>query len=200
MGDLEKGLKVSLRQIHGPWDNGWVLDKHTLHSVYIGEDEYGHPRYNTTRTEVGEATFQLKYRDDWAQAKPLAQAIAYHVYPKLSNVGFILPMPASTPRTRQPVTEVTNELGALVKVPVFDNILLKAATGTSLKNLNSKEEKVAAIGDSLSVNDAITNQGKWNVLVVDDLFHTGASMEAACQVLRTYPKVGKIYVAALTWR
>jgi predicted amidophosphoribosyltransferase len=177
-----------------------VLDKHTLHSIYLGDDEYGHARYDTTRTEVGEATFQLKYRNDLAQTKPLAKAIADHIYSKFSQVGFILPMPASNQRTRQPVTEVANELGALVKVPVFSNILLKATNGTSLKNLNTKEEKVEAIGDSFSVNDAITNNGKWNVLVVDDLFHTGASMEAACKVLRTYPKVGNIYVAALTWR
>lgn len=200
MSEQGDGLKVSLRQIRGPWDNGWVLDKHTLQSVYLGEDAYGHARYDTTRTEVGEATFQLKYRNDWAQTKPLAQAIANHIYPKFSQVGFILPMPASNQRARQPVTEVANELGALVKVPVFNNILLKAANGTSLKNLNTKEEKVEAIGDSFSVNDAITNDGKWNVLIVDDLFHTGASMEAACKVLRTYPKVGSIYVAALTWK
>jgi predicted amidophosphoribosyltransferase len=57
-----------------------------------------------------------------------------------------------------------------------------------------------AIGNGFSVNDEITNVGKWNVLLVDDLFHTGASMEAACNALRAYPKVGKIYVAALTWR
>jgi len=200
LGEQGKGLQVSLRQIRGPWNDGWVLAKHSLHSVYVGDDAYGHPRYDTTRSEVGEATFQLKYRNDWAQAKPLAQTIADHIYPRFSQVGFILPMPASTPRARQPVTEVANELGALVKVPVFDNILLKAANGTSLKNLNTKEEKIAAIGNTFSVNDVITNNGKWNVLVVDDLFHTGASMEAACQVLRTYPKVGNIYVAALTWR
>ena len=193
-------LKVSLRQISGPWDNGWVLDKHTLHSSYLGNDQYGHARYDTTRTEVGEATFQLKYRSDWAQSRPLAQAIADYIYPKLDQVGFILPMPASTPRTRQPVTEVANELGALTKVPVFGNILLKTANGTSLKNLSTKAEKVKAIGNSFSVHQAITNDGQWNVLVVDDLFHTGASMEAACQVLRAYPKVGKIYVAALTWK
>jgi predicted amidophosphoribosyltransferase len=193
-------LKVSLRQIQGPWDKGWALDKHSLHSIYLGDDECGHARYDTTRTEVGEATFQLKYRNDWAQAKPLAKAIADHIYPKFAQVGFILPMPASVQRTRQPVTEVANELGALVTVPVFSNILLKTAIGTSLKNLNTKEEKVEAIGNSFSVNDAITNNGKWNVLVVDDLFHTGASMEAACNVLRTYSKVRNIYVAALTWR
>jgi predicted amidophosphoribosyltransferase len=200
LGEQGKGLSVSLRQIRGPWDAGWVLDKHSLHSVFLGEDEFGHPRYDTTRTEVGEATFLLKYRHDWGQAKPLAQAIADNIYPRFPQVGFILPMPASTQRARQPVTEVANELGALVKIPVFDNILLKAQNGTSLKNLHTKEEKVAAIGDSFSVSDAIATKGRWNVLVIDDLFHTGASMEAACHVLRTYPKVGNIYVAALTWR
>jgi predicted amidophosphoribosyltransferase len=193
-------LKVALKEIRGPWDAGWVLDKHSVGSVCTGHNAYGHPVFETTRTEVGEATYHLKYRHDWAQAKPLAQAIADHIYPKLANVGFIVPMPASTQRSRQPVTEVANELGALVQVPVFDNVLLKAANGKSLKDLNTKDEKIEAIGDSLSVNDAITNEGQWNVLVVDNLFHTGASMEAACKVLRTYPKVRNIYVAALTWR
>jgi predicted amidophosphoribosyltransferase len=193
-------LKASLRQIRGPWDDGWVLDKHTLQSVYLGDDEHGHARFDTTRTEVGEATYQLKYRSDWAQVKPLAQAIAEHICPKLANVGFIVPMPASNPRHRQPVTEVANELGALVKVPVFDSLLVKAANGKSLKDLHTKDEKIEAIGDSFSVNDGIQGNGPWNVLVVDDLFHTGASMEAACKVLRAYPKVRKVYVAALTWR
>jgi hypoxanthine phosphoribosyltransferase len=49
-------------------------------------------------------------------------------------------------------------------------------------------------------NGEITTDGRWNVLVVDDLFDSGASMDAACAVLRKYPKVGKIYVAALTWK
>lgn len=193
-------MKVSLRQIEGPWDDGWVLDKHSLHSVYIGDDEFGHARYDTTRTEVGEATFQLKYRSDWTQAKPLAQAIAEHAYPKLGKVDFIVPMPASRQRPRQPVTEVAMELGRLVDVPVFDNLLLKAANGKSLKDLRTKAEKIEAIGDGFSVNDEIEGNGPWNVLVVDDLFDTGASMEAACTLLRAYPKVRRIYVVALTWR
>lgn len=190
-------MKVSLRQIRGLWDEGWVLDKHSVSSVYRGPGPHD---FDTIRTEVGEATFQLKYRQVWAQAKPLAQAIADNIYPKLSQVGLIVPMPASSQRARQPVTEVANELGAIVKIPVFSNVLIKAKDGKSLKDLSSKDEKIDAIGDSFSVNDGISNIGKWNILVVDDLFHTGASMETACKVLRTYPKIGRIYVAALTWR
>lgn len=193
-------MKVSLRQIDGPWDIGWVLDKHSVQSVYTGENEYGHAQFDTIRTEVGEATFQLKYRSDWSQAKPLAQAFAEHVFPVLSEVGFIVPMPASTPRPCQPVTEVAKELGQLVKVPVFENLLVKGANGKPLKDIRNKAEKVEAIGNSFSVADGIEGCGPWNVLVIDDLFETGASMEAACKVLRAYPKVRKIYVAALTWR
>lgn len=193
-------MKVSLRQIAGPWDDGWVLDKHSLHSVCVGHDEFGHARYETTRSEVGEATFQLKYRSDWTQVQPLAQAMAEHAYPKLGKVGFIVPMPASRKRPRQPVTELAIELGRLVGVPVFSNLLLKAANGKSLKDIGTKAEKIEAIGDSFSVHDEIEGSGPWDVLVVDDLFDTGASMEAACTVLRGYPKVRKIYVAALTWR
>lgn len=193
-------MKVSLKQIHGPWEQGWVLDKHMQHSTFLGYDAYGHAQYDSVRTEVGEGTYQLKYQKDWAQVEPLAQAIAKNIYPKLSNVGFILPMPASKIRPRQPVGAVADALGKIVGKPVFHDLLRKAPNGKSLKDLHTKEEKVEAIGDSISVVDCIKGDGPWNVLVVDDLFDTGASMEAACKVLRAYPKVAAIYVAALTWK
>ena len=193
-------MKIWLRYIRGPWDSGWVLNKHSINSVFLGYDEYGYRRFNTTHTEVGEALYQLKYKNDWTQCKPLAQAIAEHIYPKFANVGFIVPMPASESRPSQPVTEIAKELGVLVNVPVFDNVLSKKTSGTSLKNLQTKDEKMKTIADSFSVHDGISNDGQWNVLLVDDLFDTGATMEAATKALRSYSKVGKIYVAALTWR
>jgi predicted amidophosphoribosyltransferase len=193
-------LEVALRRISGVWDEGWVLDKHSLESVFIGNDAYGHARFKTTCTEVGEATYKLKYHKEWPQAKLLAQAIAEYICPKFSEAGCIVPMPASTLRARQPVTEVANELGALLKIPVFRNLLVKAKNGKSLKDLSTKQEKIEALGSSFSVNDEISDNGPLNVIVIDDLFHTGASMETACKVLRTYSKIGKIYVATLTWR
>lgn len=193
-------MEVALRQLYGPWDAGWALNKHMLRSTYIGDDEYGHPRFDSVRTDVGEATYQLKYRQDWGQAQHLAKALLDHVIPKFADIGFIVPMPASTVRARQPVTEVAQALGAQSGLPVFPDLLRKASNGKSLKDLQTKEEKIEAIGDSFTVHDVIQGDGSWNVLVVDDLFHTGASMEAACTVLRKYPKVRKVYVAALTWR
>ncbi|MGF6206658.1 ComF family protein [Pseudomonas frederiksbergensis] len=197
---MENALKVCLKQISGPWDQGWVLDKHMISSTFLGDDERGNPRFDNLRTEVGQATYQLKYQKDWSQVRPLAQAVATNVLPKLAQVGFVVPMPASKVRARQPVTEVAVELGRIIGRPVFSDLLRKTATGQSLKDLHSKAEKVAAIGASFSVNDEITKAGCWNVLIVDDLFDSGASMDAACAVLRKYPKVGNIYVTALTWK
>lgn len=193
-------MNVNLRKIDGPWVHGWVLDKHTLKSTYLGDDAYGHPQYETVRTEVGQATYLLKYKQDWAQAGLLAQTLAENICPMLQSIGFIVPMPASKVRPRQPVNEVAVALGKILNIPVFEQLLVKAPTGQSLKDLGSKSEKVAAIGNSLSINDQISNQGKWNVLLIDDLFDTGASMEAACNTMRNYPKAGNIYVAALTWK
>lgn len=192
-------MQVKLKKINGTWDDGWVLDKHTLKSERTGYNSFGHPEFNTIRTEAGEATFLLKNRSDWDQAQPLAEALAANIFPLFGNVGFIVPMPASTPRPRQPVAEVTKALSGLVNRPVFDNILLKNS-GQPMKDLTTKAEKLAAIGDGFSVRDSINGDGPWNVLLVDDLFHTGASMESATAALRKYKKVRNIYVAAFTWR
>ncbi|WP_274851423.1 ComF family protein [Serratia marcescens] len=190
-------MNVNIKQIYGNWNLGFAMDKHSIRSVPIGADEWGHMRFDTERTEVGEALFQLKYRDDWTKVQPLAQCLADSAVPLFNNIGFILPMPASNVRQRQPVTEIAHNLAELIGKPCFDNLLVKAPGGVSLKNLSTKDEKIEAIGDSFSVNDIIDGVGPWNVLIVDDLFHTGATMEAACGALRRYNKVANIYMLPL---
>lgn len=194
-------MQVAIRQLNGNWDLGYALHKHVLSSVYLGNDEHGHPRFDNTRSEPGEALFQLKYRADWSKALPLALQIKETLLPKLPNTGLIIPMPASTERARQPVTEIAQELGKCANLPVFENIIVKSAPpagGVALKDLTTKDEKVAALAGRFAINNGISNEGKWNALLLDDLFDTGASMEAVCSALRTYPKIDKVYVAAIT--
>ncbi|MFC0266463.1 ComF family protein [Kushneria aurantia] len=193
-------MKVNIRQIAGNWDAGYVLDKHSLHSEVVGQNALGYPVWNTTRTEAGEALFQLKYRGDFSQVESLAAELSESIYPRFDRVGLIVPMPASNFRNRQPVTELALGLGRLVGKPVFDELLTKTANGQQLKDLTSKADKQAALADSFTLHEGISNEGRWNALLVDDLFHTGASLEAACTALRTYRKIDRIYVAAVTWR
>lgn len=196
-------MENNLRKISGNWDTGFVLDKHSKHSEYIGEDEYGHPRFDTTRSEVGEALFRLKYRGDYSKVELLAAEVVQHIVPRLGKIGLVIPMPPSYARKRQPVRELAIAVGSQLSVPVFDNLLVRKAVlngGTQLKNLDGRNARVAALAGRFTINPVITNAGRWNVLLVDDLFDTGASMEAACATLRSYEKVKRVFAAALTWK
>lgn len=196
-------MKVRIKQISGTFDDGYALDKHTASSVFIGHNEYGHPQFDTTRTPAGEAVFQLKYRGDFDQVKPLAKAVVRNIVPHFPKIGLVMPTPASTTRQRQPVHEVARSVAEWIDVPLFDNLIERSAVAAntgSLKNLNTREEKDEALKGRYLLNKPITNRGSWNVLVVDDLYHTGATMDAVCSLLAQYDKISGVYVAALTWR
>ena len=196
-------MDVRVREIKGSWDLGYALHKHTLSSVYIGDDEWGHPRFETIRSEPGEALFQLKYRGDWRQVELLAAQVQISLLPLFDEIGLIIPIPASTFRVRQPVNELAIALGRRTRIPVFDQILVKAPSppgSTPLKNLDDRAEKDAALAGRFSINRCIANEGHWNALLLDDLFDTGATMDAACQTLRSYRKIRRIYAVAITWK
>ena len=196
-------VQVQVRKLEGSWDLGYALHKHTLSSVYVGDDEYGHPRFDTTRSEPEEALYQLKYRGEWGQVGPLAAQVQTTLLPLFGKIGLIIPMPASTARARQPVDEIAKELGQLASIPVFDNIVAKtpAPEGSpQLKNMSNQEEKCAALQGRFNINPSIKKDGCWNALLLDDLFDSGATMEAACRTLRTYNKINLIYAAAITWK
>lgn len=196
-------MKVKLRRISGAFSDGYALDKHTASSVFIGHNEYGHPQFDTTRTPAGEAVFQLKYRGDFDQVKPLAKAVVRNIVPHFPQIGLVMPTPASTTRNRQPVHEVASTVAERMEVPLFDSLITKSAVAAntgSLKNMNTREEKDEALKGRYLLKKAITNEGTWNVLVIDDLYHTGATMDAICSLLAQYDKISGVYVAALTWR
>lgn len=67
-----------------------------------------------------------------------------------------------------------------------------------MKNIGNREERIKALMGCFFINDSITNNGCWDMLVVDDLYDSGASLTAATRTLRTYSKVNKIYVASFT--
>lgn len=195
-------MKINIRRLEGPWDAGYALDKHTLRSDFLGYNEYGHRVFDNTRSEPGEALYQLKYQNDWTQADRLAQQFASSVIPLFDKVHLLVPMPASTPRHRQPVDELCAALSTRSGIPVFDNVLVVSEhykPAGKLKDLHSKEDKQAVLNGKLVVKDGI-QKGCWNALIVDDLYHSGATMEAATQALRGYKKINRVYVAACTWR
>ena len=57
-------VNINTKRIQGNWREGYALDYHTLRSEFLGYDGAGHPQFNTTRSEIGELLYRLKYRSD----------------------------------------------------------------------------------------------------------------------------------------
>ena len=190
-------MEVNIREIKGNWDLGYSLDKQTQSSTPIGPNEWGHMQFDTVRPAAGEALFQLKYRSDFTQAAIIANQMHISFSPYFNSAGLVIPMPPSKQRLRQPVIEIARELARLMNRPCFENLLVKTAVTPAMKDIASREEKVNMLINAFTVTDQLPD-GLYNVLLVDDLYDTGSSLEAATQVLRGYNKIQHIYVATVT--
>ncbi|MCI1141908.1 hypothetical protein MOP88_05615 [Sphingomonas sp. WKB10] len=114
-----------MKIIDGLWDQGFALDKHTVSSTYLGDDDNGNPQFDTKRTDIGEALFQLKYRGGWQYVPALADALAKQIQATLPRFDVIVPMPASAVRPRQPVTELATEVSRILGIRMDGALLQK---------------------------------------------------------------------------
>jgi predicted amidophosphoribosyltransferase len=98
--------KTNPQEISGRWQSGIALDLHTLSSVYLGVNEAGHEVYDTTRSELGELLYRLKYRGDIAAAKEIVATAADFLIPHVGKFDLIVPVPPSGARAVQPVITI----------------------------------------------------------------------------------------------
>ena len=57
-------------------EEGYALDLHTTSSTFLGYDGYGHPQFETVRSELGELLYKLKYRADPSAVDSIAETAA----------------------------------------------------------------------------------------------------------------------------
>ena len=98
-------MKLDPRKLQGAWDDGRVLDRHVSSSEFIGYDEYGNPQFETTRTELGELVYRLKYRRDQSAVGPIARVACEFVRSWNPRVDVIVPATPSKTRPVQPLLQ-----------------------------------------------------------------------------------------------
>jgi competence protein ComFC len=193
---LMKLLATKPQRIIGNWIEGFALDLHTKSSDFIGYDEFGHAMFDTVRTEVGEALYKIKYSQDPADAALLVATAAAFVKNWKIKIDAIVPVPASKFRTVQPVELIGKRLASRLGVAFFPDAIVRTEQLPELKNVHDFGERRKLLSGAHRV---VRSRVKGcNLLLFDDLFRSGATMNAVTDVLVRKGGASKVFALTLT--
>jgi predicted amidophosphoribosyltransferase len=191
-------VDIHPRKIRGKWAEGYALDLHTVSSTFVGHNAYGHPQFDSVRSEMGELLYKLKYGGSNAAVKSIAETAAKFLEEQWPiRLDLIVPVPPSnTGRKRQPVLEVAKELSVNSGIELCLSGVTKIKQTPQLKDIYDLKERVAALDGAFAV-DRGKIAGK-RVLLFDDLFRSGATMNTIAERLIEDGKAKIVYALTLT--
>jgi len=191
-------IPTNPKRLRGNWKDGYALDKHVLKSTFLGENEYGHPQFETQRSQLGEAVFQLKYRVDKSKISDISETVCDFIKNKWSDISFdyILPVPPSKIRATQPVIEIAKKVSRDLKISLSDTDIVKDKTTSQLKDLNNYDDRVEVLRDAFQTKTS--NLSEKIILILDDLYSSGATLSVLTDVLYNKGRVRAIYILTLT--
>jgi ATP-dependent DNA helicase RecQ len=181
--DIESFLSKSHpRPLTGSWGTGWSLG---FHSRITGGD--------WSRSGVGDLTYRLKYQSDTTVLPDLIrQTLAmFQAHPEMSQANLIIPVPASTGRKLNPVRAFCEAFASTIKLPV-EPLVIKTRHTRPQKELKTLAQKRANVAGAFALSGEVKGR---RVLLVDDLFDTGATLE---EITRLLLKHGAACVNVLT--
>lgn len=188
-------VQIHRRQILGKWREGFALDLQTLASIYVGDDEFGHPRFENTRSEIGELLYRLKYRHDQSVAGEIVETAANFVKGWQPNLDVIVPVLPSTLRSVQPVYILASALGRGLGIRVA-HCLTTTRDPSPLKNVSDLDERIRLLAGLYAV-DASATTGK-RILLFDDLYRSGATMSEITNALYGQGHAAEVFVLTIT--
>ena len=189
-------LVVHPKEIKGSWDEGYVLDLHTISSTFIGYNEFGHPEFDTQRSPLGELIYRLKYKGDKSTIAVIVQTVVTFLRGRAMQPEIVVPMPPSkAQRAYQPVVEIASALRDAIGIGLNIECLSKATATAQMKDIGDFAERVKVLETALAADRQL--EGK-RVLLIDDLLQSGASMNVAARKLKEQGNVRTVYAIALT--
>jgi competence protein ComFC len=189
-------MKIDPRQVTGPWDAGFTLDVHTTSAEFLGYDLDGRAQFDTVRSEIGEALYQLKYRGDRSSSIVLAAVAGKFIRSRGLAIEVVVPVPPSKVRPFQPLIAVARHLARELQAECDVRSLRKVKETPELKSIEEMAEREVALRDAFEVRgDSLADR---HVLLLDDLYRSGASMREAARTLRSQGRIASLTVMALT--
>jgi competence protein ComFC len=167
-------VKTNPVEVAGPWVSGFVLEgQHTTSSEFLGHDSWGHPQFDTKRSELGELVYLLKNRGDRNAVASIAETAVQFIGEWKPTFELIVPVPPSRKREYQPVAEIAKAIGAYLSQPVAVTAVSKIKDTPQLKDVYDYNERIKLLKDAFRIDtDAIREK---TILLVDDLYRSGAT-------------------------
>ena len=189
-------LEIDLIEISGPWSYGCTLDRQTVKSVPTGYNAYGHMQYDTTRTPLGELVYRLKNKGDKDAIEPIAEVVKNVVRGWRTTMELVIPAPPSSARDVQPVVAVSRCAAKKLNIDCCEDCIHKVKSTSQMKNVGTWDERKKAL-DGAFVADPAKIGGR-RILLLDDLFESGATLRGAAQALLGQGKAKSVHAIALT--
>ena len=190
-------MKISPRRIKGKWTCGYSLDLHTLSSEYIGDNEYGHPQFDTKYSDMGGLLNRLKYKSDKSVLRIIIDTAAEFLNSKSWSVDLIIPVPPSREtRAFQPVIAVAKGISKFTGIKPCTDCVVKIKKTPELKDIYEFSKRIEILKDAYAIAKREV-EGR-NILLFDDLYRSGATLNAITQALKNKGKAKEVYALTLT--
>ena len=188
-------VAIKPKRIKGNWTLGYALDVHTTSSTHLGVNEHGYDVFDTRRSELGELLYQLKYRSDVPAADKIIEAVVTFLQHSRNKFDLIVPVPPSGKRQIQPVIILARGIGEKLGLPVVECVTT-TRPATQLKGVVDSGRRKELL-DGLYDVDRTCTQRK-SILLFDDLYRSGATMNAVTDLLLNQGKAAAVRVLTVT--
>lgn len=184
-------ISIKTIKILGEWNDGIVICNHMLKSVFLGYDENGNEKFENTRTELGELIYRFKYQNDKNCLSKIMDIVKNILdeWRIKDKIDIVIPVPPSNKKRKyQPVFEIAKEISKYLNKNCDFKVLSK--------NSELQVKDGYSVKDKIIQNKSINRPS--NILLIDDLYSTGETLNEVCRVLKKDKNVKNIYCLVIT--
>lgn len=212
-------MELHPQKLSGHWTEGFALDLHTVSSTpkeyakkiveeknpitgeivkVEKEDRDKVIKWDTTYTAIGLEMNHLKYWEERGRVNTIAQEAATFLASKTGwKIDLLIPIPPSnTSRDFQPVDELAKAIGTICKLAVDFKSLKKLKSTSQLKEIEDPAKRREILKDAFGISPSSLT-GK-NVLLFDDLYRSGETLNAVCDIIKNKGNAKNVYVLTIT--
>ena len=129
-------------ELRGPWKLGYSFDVYTTSSVFIRNNQWGRPLFDSTYSPMGQLVKDFKYGQEVSKLSNILQLLIqdkdFNSY--INNIDTILPVvPSNKARAFQPVYFLANALAEVYKKQLVTDAIESTNT-EQIKGLDISEK------------------------------------------------------------